>query len=124
MNRVLRLLVTVSLVAPSFFEVRHAAQVRHVECPVDGQFEDAADESPSVPHSDSAGAVLPSAAGSTGSHRPCEATLATRQRATTEHSSLAGTPVLAVTITAAPPAEVRPSAVELYRLAPKLSPPL
>jgi hypothetical protein len=124
MKRVVPLLVAVSLVAPPFLEARHAALVRHVACPVDGQFEDARDESPGVPHSHSAGTVLPSGSATPHGHQPCDATPATRQRAATVRSSSTNVPVLAFEIAPVLTTELRPSAVELYRLAPKLSPPL
>ena len=124
MNRVVALLVAGSLVAPPFLEARHAGKVRHVACPVDGQFEDARDESPGVPHSHSAETVLPSGDASPHDHRPCDATPAIRQRAATVQSSAARVPVLAREVPPVLTAELRPSAVELYRLAPKLSPPL
>jgi hypothetical protein len=124
MNRLVPLLVAFSLVAPPVLEAGHAARVRHVACPVDGQFEDARDESPGIPHSHSAGVVLPSGERTRHTHRPCDATPAARQRAT---MARAASPVAPGVTRQAPPAradEPRPSAVELYRVAPKLSPPL
>jgi len=124
MNRLVPLLLAISLVAPSLLEAGHAARVRHVACPVDGQFEDARDESPGIPHSHSAGVVLPSGEGTEHTHRPCEATPAARQRATMARAASPVRPAVTREIAPARADEPRPSAVELYRVAPKLSPPI
>jgi len=124
MNRLVPLLVATSLLAAPVLEAGHAARVRHVACPVDGQFEDAQDESPSAPHSHSAGTVLPSGEGSEHSHRPCEAIPAARPRAAIAGAVSSVTPAVLREIAPARADQPRLSAVELYRLAPRLSPPL
>jgi hypothetical protein len=123
MNRLVPLLAAISLVAPPILEASHAARVRHVACPVDGQFEDARDESPGTPHSHSTGTVLPSGDASEHSHQPCDAIPAARQRAAMAGSTVRVTPPAVREIMPAPADDPRPSAVELYRVAPKLSPP-
>jgi len=124
MNRLVALLVAMSLVAPPLLEAGHAARVRHVACPVDGQFEDVGDESPEAPHSHSTGAVLPSTQGSDHAHRACEATPAARQRMATGRAFSPLAPAVLRVLAPVRPDDPRPSAVELYLLAPKLSPPL
>jgi hypothetical protein len=124
MNRLVTLLVAMSLVAPPLLEARHAGRVHHVACPVDGQFEDARDESAETPHSHAIGNVLPSGVASEHSHHACEAVPAGRQRVALGGVSPPVAPVVPREIALAPTDEPRPSAVELYRVAPKLSPPL
>ena len=124
MNRVVTLLVAMSLVAPPLLEARHAARVHHVACPVDGQFEDAQDESPGTPHSHSAGNVLPAGDPSQHQHRSCEAIPAARQRVALVAAAPSFAEAVPREIAPVPTDEPRPSAVELYRVAPKLSPPL
>ncbi|MFL5310538.1 MAG: hypothetical protein ACJ79H_08825 [Myxococcales bacterium] len=123
MKRLVPLLVATSLAAPSVFEAGHAARVHHVACPVDGQFEDAPDESPGTPHSHSAATMLPSREATEHAHRACEATPAAWQRLAMSPAAL---PIAATVVRETAPApteESRPAAIELYRLAPKLSPP-
>ena len=125
MNRLVTLVVTMSLVAPPLFEAGHAARVRHVACPIDGQLEDARDESPSAPHSHSVSTLLPSGEATEHAHRACEATPAARQRLAMARVALrTPAPGIAHEIAPAFTETPRPSAIELYRVAPKLSPPI
>ena len=125
MNRVVPLLVATSLVAPSLLEARHAALSPHVACPVDGQIEDAREQSPGMPHSHSTGVLLPATEASAHAHRPCECTPAARQRSAALAARSTDTSFTdPIRAPKAPPNDARPSTVELYLLAPKLSPPL
>jgi hypothetical protein len=125
-SRVVSLAVAASLVAPAFFEIHHAAVRSHVACPIDGRIEDVRDAAPTAPHTHSAGVLLPATGEDRAhSHTACDATPAARLHMAAAASSSEGALHLVfsralIRANDAP----RPPSIALYRLAPKLSPPL
>jgi hypothetical protein len=126
MGRFVSLAVTASLLSPPLVEIGHAARTAHVACPADGRFEDAPDAPALPPHSHSAGAVLPADhPADAHSHHACDATPAARLRIAAACASRSHVLQLALARSIVPACEPpRISAVDLIRIAPKLSPPL
>ena len=125
MSRFVSLAVAASLLAPPFIEIGHASRTAHVRCPVDGRIEDARDDAPTLPHSHSAGVVLPSNEAGAHSHNACDATPAARLRSGAATPPCDNALRLAFARAVIPADDApRTAAVALYHLAPKLSPPL
>jgi len=125
-SRFISLAVTASLLAPPLAEMRHSARTAHVACPIDGRIEDATDLPPQLPHSHSAGVVLPGLLQSNAhSHRACEATPTARLRTAAACAARGDALRLALARTTVGPRDTpRIPTLDLVRLAPKLSPPL
>jgi uncharacterized membrane protein len=124
-SRIVSLAVAASLVAPTFLEIHHAAVRGHVACPLDGRIEDVRDAAPGVPHTHSTGVLLPAASEErTHSHTACVATPAAQLRIAAATRSTDGLlHVRFARASSSPDDALRPAAVALYRVAPKLSPP-
>jgi hypothetical protein len=111
--------------------ILHESNVRHVECALDGELVDAAPPTaaelaaPEHHHARTVAERGESFPVGLSHEEHCGLASWSHQRSTAAHANdsvVAATPVDLVRITATP--DRRPPAIALYRLAPKLSPPL
>jgi hypothetical protein len=108
-------------------EVAHSARVHHATCPEDGELVDVVPQAPEISHSDE-GAALPGAQDPAGGHQHHHCLLAAGARqsraARPEARVYAPSPVAFGAARGRPRSVALPARIPLYRIAPKISPPL
>jgi hypothetical protein len=113
--------------ASPVLEVAHSARAHHAACPEDGELVDVVLEAPEIAHSDE-GAVLPGAQDATGAHQHRHCYLAARAQKSRSAQAQVGlqapSPVEVVAGRGPPRTVAFPARIPVYRLAPKISPPL
>jgi hypothetical protein len=119
--------LALALFAAPLLEVAHSARVHHATCPEDGEVVDVVPQPPEISHSDE-GAVLPGTQDAAGAHQHEHCLLAARTRQTRSAQPQvrlwAPSPLVLGAARRQPRSVALPARIPLYRLAPKMSPPM
>jgi hypothetical protein len=120
-------LLALALFAAPLLEVAHSARVHHATCPEDGELVDVVPQAPEISHSDE-GAVLPGTQDAARAHQHEHCLLAASNRQTRGAQPQVRLWAPSPLVFAAPRGQPRslalPARIPLYRLAPKISPPM